>query len=127
MRKKSVEYTDDLDGQPIDDALAQTIRFTVDGIDYEIDLRPAHAEQFRAQMARWITAATRTETLQAHGRRQKDHPARDPVPPPRSVAARDRYQLAAVRDWARGQGIEVSSRGRVPQWVLERFDAAHAR
>lgn len=57
MRQEIVEYTDDLDGEPIEVGLAQTIRFTVDGGDYEIDLRPVHAERFRTESTRWIAAA----------------------------------------------------------------------
>ena len=132
MQKESVEYTDDLDGEPIEEGLVQTFRFAVDDIDYEIDLRPVHAERFRADTARWIAAATRDEAPAVQERRHTDHlpsPAVSPNPAastPR-VTSRDRYQLAAVRHWAKGQGIAVSSRGRVPRHVLERFDAAHAR
>lgn len=132
MQKESVEYTDDLDGEPIEAGLVQTFRFAVDDVDYEIDLRPVHAERFRADTARWIAAATRDEEPVAQGRRRTDDlssPAVSPDPAastPR-VVSRDRYQLAAVRAWAKGQGIVVSSRGRVPRHVLERFDAAHAR
>lgn len=122
MQKEIVEYVDDLDGQPIDEGLAQTIRFTVDDVVYELDLRPVHAEQLRADMARWIAAA-----------RQVGSGASPPRPRPAAVvtspmgagAGRDRYQLAAVRAWAQKQGIAVSSRGRVPRPVLEQFDAAH--
>lgn len=45
VRKSRLVYVDDLDGEPIDAGLAQTIRFSVDGACFEIDLRPAHAER----------------------------------------------------------------------------------
>lgn len=125
MRKEIVEYTDDLDGEPIDAGLAQTIRFTVDDIGYEIDLRPAHAERLRRDVARWIAAAHPTDT----------DPDPDPDPQCDAAAtarttrpaARDRYQLAAVRSWAKSRGIAVSARGPIRQQVLAQFDQAHAR
>lgn len=122
MRKEIVEYIDDLDGEPIDAGLAQTIRFTVDNVDYEIDLRPAHVEQLRRDMTRWIAAARPPCGDPDH--RHGTAPAAETKRP---VAARDRYQLAAVRSWAKSQGITVPARGRVPRQVLEQFDAAHSR
>ncbi|TCN53561.1 Lsr2 protein [Rhodococcus sp. SMB37] len=126
MQKEIVEYFDDLDGRPIDEGLAQTIRFTVDDVQYEIDLRPAHVEQFRADMARWIAAARLGARDPHSGRTRRATATAVPSMGAGAGAGRDRYQLAAVRDWARGQGIAVSSRGRVSRRVLEQFDAAHA-
>lgn len=123
MQKEIVEYVDDLDGNPIDEGLAQTIRFTVDGVRYEIDLRPAHVEQFRADMARWIAVARRGARDPHPGSARRA--TGSATPSVGAGAGRDRYQLAAVRDWARGQGIAISSRGRVSRRVLEQFDAAH--
>jgi hypothetical protein len=31
----------------------------------------------------------------------------------------------AIRAWARGEGIAVPSRGRIPRAVVERYDATH--
>ena len=37
----------------------------------------------------------------------------------------NRGHTAAVRDWARSNGYDVSARGRIPTAVQEAFDAAH--
>jgi hypothetical protein len=37
----------------------------------------------------------------------------------------DKSQLAAIRDWARQNGYEVSDRGRVPRSIVDEFNAAH--
>jgi hypothetical protein len=37
----------------------------------------------------------------------------------------DREQTAAVREWARANGFEVSERGRLSANVLAAFEAAH--
>ncbi|WP_256098550.1 Lsr2 family DNA-binding protein [Streptomyces agglomeratus] len=36
-----------------------------------------------------------------------------------------RGDAAKVREWAQSQGIEVSSRGRIPADLMERYEAAH--
>lgn len=123
--KSKVVYVDDLDGEPIDAGLAQTIRFSVDGVCFEIDLRPAHAERWRREVAGWICGARRIDP--AVSRRERSATSGAAVPRVDTRVRRDRYQLAAVRAWAKSQGIVVNSRGRVPVAVLERFDAAHAR
>ena len=91
---------DDLDGSAADG----TVRFGVDGADYEIDLSASHAQQLRDALAPYISAAgTGRKTAQA---------APDPI---------------EVREWARSQGIDVKDRGRVPGEVIARFTAATRR
>lgn len=71
-----VTYYDDLDGKPIDDGLAQTFEFTVDGVTYELDLRPANADAFRKDLTHWITIAQR---------QKRDATRRPPSPAPGSA------------------------------------------
>ncbi len=49
---------DDLNGSEADG----TIRFGLDGTEYEIDLNAKHAQQLRDALARYIAAARRTGT-----------------------------------------------------------------
>ena len=42
-----------------------------------------------------------------------------------SRTAPDREQTAAIREWARSNGYEVSERGRLSATVLSAFEAAH--
>lgn len=46
-----------------------------------------------------------------------------PVPLPRAGDAA--AERAAIRAWARQQGLEVSDRGKLPQRVVEAYRAAH--
>ena len=48
-------FIDDLDGSEADG----TVRFGLDGTDYEIDLNAAHAQELRDALARYVTAARR--------------------------------------------------------------------
>jgi hypothetical protein len=43
----------------------------------------------------------------------------------RRTQAKGSVDLAAVRAWARDNDIEVSERGRVPQSVIDQYQAAH--
>ena len=42
-----------------------------------------------------------------------------------SSRAKSRTDLAAVRDWAKSNGHQVSARGRISAAVQEAYDAAH--
>ena len=102
-----VSLVDDLDGGQAE----ETVEFGLDGKSYEIDLSGANAAKLRATVADYVAAARRPS-----GRRR----ARAGV----SVAARpvvDREQNQAIREWARGQGRNVSERGRIPADVIEAY------
>ncbi|MFX1758705.1 lysyl tRNA synthetase-like protein [Rhodococcus gordoniae] len=130
-QKVRVQYFDDIDGQPIMDGLAQSFRITVDDDEYEIDLRPANADKFLAVLRPWLhekapakpASTTRTITPKTTAARARTRTAgtHKAIPPTRSPE-----QLAAIRHWARNKGYDVSSRGRIPRHILERFEAAHS-
>jgi hypothetical protein len=115
-----VQLTDDLDGKPIPDGKGETIRFSLDRTDYEIDLTEKNAKALRNTVSKYVAAARRTGS--GTGNR-------------RGTAGRGRaggrttsrdYDPKAVRVWAEAQGIEISQRGRVPADVIARFQAANA-
>jgi hypothetical protein len=104
---------DDLDGGEAEG----TVRFGLDGAEYEIDLSAEHADALRRALAPYISAARRAPGTAAGrarrgGRRAAGAGAADPV---------------AVREWAKSQGIEVKDRGRVPAGLVVKFKAATAR
>jgi D-alanyl-D-alanine carboxypeptidase len=108
-QRTQVVFTDDIDGSPAD----TTIRFAVAGTAREIDLNAAHAEQFRQSVQPFIDAARKASgsaSRRASASRASSRPA---APSP-----------SEVRTWARGQGIEVKDKGRVPAELIVRFQAA---
>jgi hypothetical protein len=107
-RKITVTLVDDLDGGPAD----QTVRFGLDGAEYEIDLSARNATAFREQLAPFTERARKAS--RAPGSR-----------PGRSASARERS--SGIRAWARGQGIAVSDRGRIPASVIGQDQAAARR
>jgi nucleoid-associated protein Lsr2 len=103
--KITVALEDDLDGGPA----AETVRFSVGGTEYEIDLTKKNAAAFRKKLAPFVEHARRA----GRGPRRRGG---------RSAAGRERG--AAIRAWAAEQGIAVSARGRIPAGVVAQYDAA---
>jgi hypothetical protein len=102
-------FIDDIDGT----AAEGTVRFALDGTDYEIDLNAEHAEELRKALARYVEAA----------RRSSGAAARRPARSGRRSSASG-LNTTEVREWAKAQGIEVKDRGRVPAELVVRFRAA---
>lgn len=116
-QRTTVTLVDDLDGAEA----AESVEFGIDGVSYEIDLSDANATAFRGTLADYVAHARRTGGRRTAGRG-----------PVASVARRgrkkptvDREQNQAIRDWARGQGLEVSARGRIPAHVTEAYHRNH--
>jgi Lsr2 len=101
-------FIDDLDGS----AAEGTVRFGLDGTEYEIDLNAEHATNMREALARYVNAGRRTG-----GSARK--PARGSSRRPANG-----LNTTEVREWARAQGIEVKDRGRVPADLVVKFKAA---
>ena len=104
-QKVTVELEDDLDGGPAD----ETVRFGVDGSEYEIDLSKKNAAAFRRKLAPFLEHARKA----GRGHRRR---------PGRTAARGDRS--GGIRAWAKGQDIAVSERGRIPASVVEQYEAA---
>jgi nucleoid-associated protein Lsr2 len=106
-QKVTVELEDDLTGGPAD----ETVRFAVDGTEYEIDLSAKNAAAFRKRLAPYIE----------HARKAGRAPAR------RGRTAASRQRSGDIRAGARKHGLVVSERGRIPASVVAQYEAAGRR
>jgi len=97
---------DDLDGGEADG----TVRFGLDGTEYEIELSAKHSDELRKALEQYLANARRAGGTAGSTARTR-----------RGSAAVD---TAKVREWAKGQGIEVKGRGRVPADVVEQYKTA---
>jgi len=126
VQRTIVQLTDDLDSKPIPEGKGETIRFSLDRQDYEIDLAEKNAKALRDTVSKYVAAARRTGS---GSRRVSDTrgtgSGRGRSGQGRSETARD-YDPKAVRAWAESQGIEVSQRGRVPADLIAKFQEANA-
>jgi len=106
-RKTVVTLTDDIDGELAD----ETVRFGIDGVYYEIDLRESNARKLREILQPYRSAARRTSP-----------PTRGKASRSRSSAA-DRARSAEIRAWARRHGLPVSERGRISAALIAAYKA----
>jgi hypothetical protein len=93
----------------------ETVSFAVDGSSYEVDVCEQHAAELRDAFARYVGVARR-----AAGRGR----------PAGSGGGRRRRrsgsgEAAAIREWARSQGLAVPERGRIPAELAEKYAAAN--
>lgn len=107
-QKVTVALIDDLDGGPA----AETVAFSLDGKTYEIDVSASNADRLRDTLNQFIAAARRPTARQRTSGTASAAAARPSV---------DREQNQAIRDWARGRGMKISARGRIPTDVLEAY------
>jgi hypothetical protein len=104
--------TDDLDPNVSAD---ETVRFSIDNREMEIDLSSEHASELREALAPYINAARKASGGSARGGRRSSGG---------NTASRD--ETSRIRLWALDQGLKVSERGRIPQNILDEFRKHHA-
>lgn len=105
-RKVITTYIDDIDGSEAEGPVA----FSYNGRSYEIDLSTDNKQKLEEALAPFISAARTT----AGTRRVSS-----------GAAAASRQDLAAIREWAKANNIQVSDRGRIAASVIEAYDAAN--
>ena len=114
-QKVQVLLVDDLDGGEA----AETVSFGLDGTSYEIDLSKTNADALRDSLAKYVGGARKIGRAAA---RATANATSNNVSTP--SAAIDRDQAAAIRAWAKKQGLKVSDRGRIPANIIEQYNAA---
>lgn len=112
-RKVEVHLIDDLDGSKAE----ESVKFSLDGVNYEIDLSKKNAAKLRTGLDPYLKAA------QKIGRAQSVRTgARG-----RGAARSDREQNQAIREWAQRKGLDVSPRGRISRSIIEQYEAEAGR
>lgn len=102
-QKVKIILIDDLDGGEAH----ETVKFGLDGLQYELDLSSKHAKELRDTLAPYVSAARR-----------------ETQPKPRQSAPSRSHEAAQIREWAKANGYNVSSRGRVNAEIIEAYRAA---
>ncbi|MEO5663152.1 MAG: Lsr2 family protein [Nocardioides sp.] len=104
-QKVNIILVDDLDGSDAD----ETVTFGLDGTTYEIDLNDSNATALRDALAGYVGHARKVTGGARRGRK----------------AAGSSTNTKDVREWAKGQGMEVSERGRISADIQQAYDSAH--
>ncbi|TCK61401.1 Lsr2 family protein [Curtobacterium sp. PhB136] len=113
-QKVTVQLVDDLDDSPIAAGDGRTVEFAFDGSTYEIDLSNDNVDKFREAISDYVAAARKVSGRRTGGTAPKSAPKRG-----------NSEELAKVREWAKENGYEVSTRGRISTQVQEAYAAAH--
>ena len=100
-------FIDDIDGG----AAEGTVRFALDGTDYEIDLSGKHSDELRDALRKYVE----------HARKAAGTARR---PGARSGRRASTVDTVAVRAWARENGYDIKDRGRVPGDLVAKYPAA---
>jgi hypothetical protein len=99
-------FIDDIDGGEADG----TVRFSLDGTEYEIDLNARHTDELRTTLKSYIE----------HGRKAGGSARRATAG--RSGRRASSVDTAAVRAWAREHGYDIKGRGRVPADLVAKYE-----
>jgi len=98
-------FIDDIDGGAADG----TVRFGLDGTDYEIDLSGKHSDELRKALGKYIERSRKVGGTTRASRGRRTAPAID---------------TARVREWAKVNGYDIKDRGRVPADLVAKYQAA---
>lgn len=110
-QRTRIELVDDLDGRVLAEGQGETVAFSLDGVNYELDLSRKNADKVRGAFQDYIAAGRRL------GRRTRRGSAGAPT------ITRD-HDPKAVRKWAESNKVDIPARGRIPRDILERYRAA---
>ena len=100
-------FIDDIDGGEAEG----TVRFALDGSEYEIDLNAKHSEELRSALGKYVTHARKISGTTRRGSARGGRRA-------------GTVDTVAVRTWAREQGIDIKDRGRVPADIVAKYQAS---
>lgn len=110
-QKVQTLFIDDIDGGEAEG----TVRFALDGTDYEIDLNAKHTEELRSALGTYVEHARKVSTAARRGGRGAGKGGR---------GAGSSLNTTEIRNWAREQGYDIKDRGRVPADVVAKYQAA---
>ena len=114
-RKVEVQLIDDIDGSKAE----ETVKFSIDGINYEIDLSKKNATKLRSSLEPYVTAGQKLGRAPVHRVSTRAQGI--------AAAKTDREQNQAIREWAQRRGMEVSPRGRISRSIIEQYEAEAGR
>ena len=104
-------FIDDIDGG----AAEGTVRFALDGTEYEIDLNAKHSEELRSAIGKYVTHARKVGGGARRAGRAAGRAGR---------GTGSALNTTEIRNWAREQGSDIKDRGRVPADLVAKYQAA---
>ncbi|OUM42637.1 histone-like nucleoid-structuring protein Lsr2 [Arthrobacter sedimenti] len=115
-QRVQVELVDDLNGEQAQ----ETVRFGVDGTNYEIDLTTENADKLRSILSEYADKGRKATTRRRSQGGQNASSATS-----KSTSRATREDTQKIRQWAQDNGCNPSSRGRITQSIVEAYNQAH--
>ncbi|KNC19034.1 nucleoid-associated protein Lsr2 [Arthrobacter sp. RIT-PI-e] len=112
-QKVHVHLIDDLTGGDAD----ETVRFGLDGTNYEIDLTTDNANQLRSTLSEYVDKARKANS----GGRKSQGGQKNTS----TGSGRSKEETQAIRQWAQDNGYNPSTRGRITQSIIDAYNQAH--
>jgi hypothetical protein len=112
---QTITYVDDLDGKEIDNP--KTVTWTWLGVDYQLDVSEDNLEKIETgnvKVSKLLEVSSRVGGRKTRAGRTTSV----------SVGT-NRETLKAIREWARNEGYDISSRGRISANIIEAFEQTH--
>ena len=110
-QKITTLFIDDIDGG----AAEGTVRFALDGTEYEIDLNAKHSEELRSALGKYVTHARKVGGAARRTGRAAGRVSR---------GTGSALNTTEIRNWARENGYDIKDRGRVPADLVAKYQAA---
>lgn len=109
-QRVQIHMIDDLNGEEAQ----ETVRFSLDGSEYEIDLTADNASELRSTLSQYVDGARK-----ASGGRKNHGGQRGS-----STSRAKRDEVQQIRQWAQDNGHNPSSRGRISQSIVDAYNKA---
>ncbi|MBF4554352.1 histone-like nucleoid-structuring protein Lsr2 [Corynebacterium suicordis] len=108
-RREVTQFFDDLDNSPLSDDEVNVVEFSVNGVDYTMELSEKNLQKFQAAVEPYIAVARRNSR-----------------PAARKSGQNNSNRNKRIRAWAEQKGLDVSKRGRISAEIVEQYNQAHA-
>lgn len=99
---------DDLTG--VSDQTVRNVRFTIDGVDWEIDLTAENRNKLQEVLAPYVAVSRKPNRKARAAKTLQSGPS-----------------AFEIRTWAASNGLQVGERGRIPQSLRDQYMVALAR
>ncbi|MHA7179573.1 histone-like nucleoid-structuring protein Lsr2 [Arthrobacter sp. MDB2-24] len=105
-QRVQVQLVDDLSGEEAQ----ETVRFALDGTNYEIDLTQDNANSLRSALSAYVDKG------------RKAGAGRQSAASPKASSRSKREDTQQIRQWAQENGFNPSSRGRITQSIIDAYN-----
>ncbi|WP_099298264.1 Lsr2 family protein [Corynebacterium dentalis] len=110
-RREVTQFFDDFDNSPLEDNEVNVVEFSVNGVDYVMELSEKNLQKFQSAVDPYIAVARRA-TRSSSNRKSSSN----------SSSNRNKR----IREWALENNLDVSKRGRIASDIIEKFNQAHS-